>query len=107
MITALLIAAGLAGQTPVDPMISACRSAMDSQSGESYFAPAGLEFYEPGYDLVLDRKERSLKAVIIFEASRRGLDVAQTEKVCWAMIVSRLEGLRDGLDNQVVITTTR
>lgn len=97
----LLIAATIAGQTPVEQMVDVCRATMDSQVGRMFLAfDRG-----PPFDEARERRRRSFGYSLRFEASRRGLDVGETESLCWAMVVTRIEGQREGLGFREFVLT--
>lgn len=102
----LLIAATLAGQTPVDRMTSLCAQSLEDPVGQRYLNGPMPMPWEKGYDEVLSARLSALRSTWAVRAHSEDLDPSQTRRVCEEMIFQRVAGRRDQLGQLKFVVTT-
>ena len=107
MITILIAAAALAGQSPVTQMVSVCLQVMDSPTGTRYLNMSSPNVFDPEADSIRRAQESAFQSAVNVEASVAHVDVQQTREVCRGMVIANLQGQRTALSNMKLATPVR
>lgn len=99
MLTTLLIAAALAGQPPALTPTEVCVDLMRSQAAHRLLRAPRPTPWDPSYEDVMNARWAGFRSAMAVRARAAGLELGEVDAACRPIIISYLEGVREGLSN--------